>query len=63
MKTELNSLHVAPLTNRGVVNASGPILRQFLLFDWIQVTIFPFKSKDIENVDEFFQRKIEDIFQ
>lgn len=63
MKTELNSLHVAPLTNRGVVNATGPILRQFLLFDWIQVTIFPFKAKDIENEDEFFQRKIENIFQ
>lgn len=64
MKKEDNSLYVAPLTNRGVVNTTGPILRQFLLFDWIQVTIFPFKSYDpIDDEQEFFQRKVENIFQ
>lgn len=50
MYKEDNSLSLAPLSNRGVVMTlkKGPIL----LFDWVQVTIFPFEKVKGETADE-----------
>lgn len=56
------NLHVAPHTNRGVVNATGTFPREFLLFDWIQVTIFPFTSFLDEELEDYIAKKEEDYY-
>lgn len=50
MYKDLKSSYVAPYTNRGVLCTieSGPIL----LFDWVQVTIFPFEKSKGDTVEE-----------
>ena len=50
-------LHVAPHTNRGVVNATGTFPREFLLFDWIQVTIFPFTPNMDKDLSDYLEEK------
>lgn len=50
-------LHVAPHTNRGVVNATGTFPREFLLFDWIQVTIFPFTTFIDKDLSDYIEEK------
>ena len=49
VQDESFDLHLPPYSNRGVLSASDTYLRTFLLFDWIQVTIFPFGHKMIHE--------------
>lgn len=55
-------LHVAPHTNRGVVNATGTVPRDFLLFDWIQVTIYPFTNFINGDLEDYLIKKEEDYY-
>jgi len=47
MNNEAKNLSLAPHTNRGVVSTSK--LPTILLFDWVQVTIFPFTNLKDKN--------------